>query len=242
VAFFRCKGNADQSMFSGLEANEDLINVWLDVSFEKKPIVLELVERAKRCAGLSHRQRQILPELIAHSTSALELLASGWRNRQALWVGCGSRSLYEAQVVASYVTKSAENAERYYQDGLIDIRDIFDSLHAQSSTLGDVPDFQKLVEFLRSEMSQLLTQNRVDSKAKHLGTAAMAKDVGAELDHKQVYQFLSKFSHSSSVAVLTRNGETWLAMILPLLAMIGLKGYLLMLASVAEVCPIEAKT
>jgi hypothetical protein len=49
-----------------------------------------------------------------------------------------------------------------------------------------------------------------------------------------VYQFLSKFSHSSAVTVLTRGGESWLSMILPLLAYIGLKEYILMLARIGD--------
>ena len=148
-----------------------------------------------------------------------------------------SRSLYEASVVASYVMRSPDSAERFYQDGLIDIRDIFDSLRAQSSTLGDVAGFQMLIDVLRAELSQLMAANQVPPKARYLGIAEIANEIDAQAEHKLVYQFLSKFSHSSSVAILTRNGETWLSMILPLLAMIGLKGYMLMLAAIADGCP-----
>lgn len=224
-------------MADGFGANQDLIDTWLSVSFEKKPVALDLAIRARGSNALSLRQRQILPEIIDHSLSALELLDIGWKKRQALWVGSGARSLHEACIASSYVARSEENAERFYQDGLIDIRDIFDSLDAQSSSLGEVDDFRKLIDILKVEMSQLLSANQIAPKAKHLSVADLAKQVGGTADHKLVYQFLSKFSHSTSVAVLTRNGETWLSMVLPILTWIGLKSYVFLLAAVADLCP-----
>jgi hypothetical protein len=216
------------------DANRVLIDGWLQVSLEKKAVALELARRARKCATLSPRQRQLLPEIVDHSLSALELLSAGWTKRQALWTGGGARSLYEASVVASYVVGSEVGAERFYQDGLIDIRDIFESLDAQSSDLGDLADFKELVGMLRAELSQLMAVNQISSKARHLTTSEIADEIGAKAEHKLVYQFLSKFSHSSSVTVLTRNGEIWLSMILPLLAWIGLKEYMLMLARIAD--------
>jgi len=216
------------------DANRVLIDGWLQVSFENKAVALELASRARKCTTLSPRQRQLLPEIVDHSLSALELLSAGWTRRQALWTGAGARSLYEASVIAAYVVGSETSAERFYQDGLIDIRDIIESLDAQSSLLGEVAEFKALVGVLRTELSELMAVNQIPPKARHLTISEIAEAVGAKPEHKLVYQFLSKFSHSSSVTILTRNGETWLSMVLPLLAMIGLKEYMLMLAKIAD--------
>lgn len=74
----------------------------------------------------------------------------------------------------------------------------------------------------------------IGQKAKHLNILEMVREIDALAEHNAVYQFLSKFSHSSSATVLTRNGETWLSMILPLLAGIGLTEYMLMLSRIAD--------
>lgn len=224
---------------SSLDENQLLIEAWLQVSLEKKPVANELAKRALNGIALSPRQRQLVPEVVDHALSALDLLSAGWAKRQALWVGSGARSLYEANVAASYILGSEAGAERFYQDGLIDIRDILSSLDAQSSQLGDVPDFRRLIDALRPELAQLMTTQKIAGNAKHLTVADMAREIGATADHKLVYQFLSKFSHSSSVTMLTRGGETWLSMILPLLAWVGLKEYILMLGCIADKTPIE---
>jgi hypothetical protein len=144
--------------------NQVLIDTWLEVSFEKKSIALELAHRARTCARLSNRQRQLLPEIVDHSLSALELLSVGWTKRQALWTGAAARSLYEASVFAAYVIGSESSAERFYQDGLIDIRDIFESLDAQSSSLGGLADFGAMIAMLRAEMAQLMVTNHIPPK------------------------------------------------------------------------------
>jgi hypothetical protein len=216
------------------DANRTLIDAWIQVSLEKRNVALELASRAKESIALSPRQRQLVPEIIEHALSALDLLSAGWTKRQALWAGGGSRSLYEASVVASYVIGSELAAERFFQDGMIDIRDILGSLDEQSSQLGDVGDFKKLVGILRAELLRMMAVNEIPENARHLTMAGIAAQIGAAPDHKLVYQFLSKFSHSSSVTILTRNGETWLSIILPVLAWIGLKEYLMMLAAIAE--------
>lgn len=215
------------------DANRALIDGLLQVSFEKKAVALELGRRARNCARLSPRQRQLIPEIVDHSLSALDLLSAGWTKRQALWTGSGARSLYEAKVAALYVVGSEVGAERFYQDGLVDIRDILGSLDAQSSNLGNETEFRELVGVLRAELTQLMAVNQIPPTARHLSISTIAKRIGADAEHKLVYQFLSKFSHSSSVTILTRNGETWLSMILPLLAWIGLKEYMLMLTTIA---------
>ncbi len=227
---------------NGLDENHTLIETWLQVSLEKKPVAYELANRVRSSTVLSPRQRQLVPEVVEHALSALDLLSAGWTKRQALWVGSAARSLYESKVVASYILRSEIDADRFYQDGLIDIRDIFSSLAAQASSLGDLPDFKRLIDVLKSELAQVMATQKIAESANYLTVKKMAKQLGVAPDYDLVYQFLSKFSHSSAVTVLTRGGETWLSLILPLLAWIGLKEYQLMLADIAEKSPPLART
>lgn len=81
--------------------NQVLIDTLLQVAFEKKTVALELANRARTSARLSPRQRQLVPEIVDHSLSALELLSIGWLKRQALWTGAGARSLHETSVVVA---------------------------------------------------------------------------------------------------------------------------------------------
>ena len=57
---------------------------------------------------------------------------------------------------------------------------------------------------------------------------------GLEEEHNLHYQLLSKFSHASSVAVITRGGETWKQFIAPVLAFVGVRQYLQAFASIIE--------
>lgn len=97
--------------YGGHDENRILIDAWLQVSLEKKAVATELATRARNSSVLSLRQRQLVPKIVDHSLSALELLSTGWARRQALWVGSSARSLYEVSVVAAYVLQSQAGAE-----------------------------------------------------------------------------------------------------------------------------------
>ena len=79
-----------------------------------------------------------------------------------------------------------------------------------------------------------MAANDVPADLKYLRTEKVAKGVALEEEHDLHYQFLSKFSHASSVTVLTRGGETWQQFIAPVLAFTGVRQYLHAFASIID--------
>ncbi len=225
--------NAD-ALLSGFEKNQILIDALIEVALEREGQILSLITRATNSPRLGFRQKQIVPELLHHAISSVRLVANGWRAREAVWAGVGARSLYEAYNIADFVLSSEEQAQRFFEDGIIDLRDIFDSLDAQALSLGDVQQFNQLISALKNDLKGMLQQHGIRDRAKHLQIVDIAKAVGRLEEHRMVYQFLSKFSHSTSVAILARRGETWLNLVLPLVVWIGQRSYLLLMASVVD--------
>jgi hypothetical protein len=214
--------------------NRVLIGIPLEEGLKRRNELLALSDEARRAVGLGPRRKQIIPEIIGQAVAAFDLLAHGWNLRDSLCIGCAARSLFECRMLAQYVAVSEENAERFYQDGLVDIRDIFDSLHNQAGALAAPPEFTMLISQLKQELAVLMQENRIAEDLKHLSAAGIASAVGRIDEHRMYYQFLSKFSHASAVTVLTRNGTSWNDMTQPILTWIGLFSYLTALATIVD--------
>ncbi len=217
----------------GFTRNRILIDSLISEGQSRRQELLELVEKVAHDQRFGFRQRQIVPELIAHASSSFDLLASGWKQDELFHMGAAARSLYETRLFTEFVIQSETNAGRFYQDGIADIRDIFNSLGKLATDL-ESASFQLLVDQLRNELAALMTANDVPAGLKYLRPDKVAKSVALGEEHDLHYQFLSKFSHASSVTVLTRGGETWKQFIAPVLAFTGIMQYLHTFGSVVE--------
>jgi hypothetical protein len=217
----------------GFTRNRILIDSLISEGQSRRQELLRLVEKVAHVQKFGFRQRQIIPELVAHASSSFDLLAFGWKQDELFHMGAAARSLYETRLFTGFVIQSETNAVRFYQDGMADIRDIFNSLGKLATDL-ESAGFQLLVDQLRNELAVLMTANDVPADIKYLRADKVAKSVALGEEHNLHYQFLSKFSHASSVTVLTRGGQTWKQFIAPVLAFIGVMQYLHTFGSVID--------
>jgi hypothetical protein len=217
----------------GFTKNRILIDSLISEGQARRLELLQIAEKAGQHRTFGSRQRQVIPELIAHASSSFDLLAYGWKEDELFYIGAASRSLYETRLFTGFVIQSEANALRFYQDGMADIRDVFKSLGNMANDLQSV-EFQLLLDQLRKELAALMAANDVAADLKYLRTEKVAKGVALEEEHDLHYQFLSKFSHASSVTVLTRGGETWKQFIAPVLAFTGVRQYLHVFVSIID--------
>lgn len=220
----------------GFAKNRILVDSLISEGQSRRQELLQIAKKAGQDQKFGFRQRQIIPELVAHASSSFDLLAHGWKQDDLFYMGAAARSLYETRLFTGFVVRSEENAVRFYQDGMADLRDIFNALGRMTTDLQN-PQFQRLIEQLGKELAALMAINNVPANLKYLRAEKVATSVGLGEEHDLHYQFLSKFSHASSVAVLKRGGETWKQFIAPVLAFTCVMQYLHAFASIIDAMP-----
>ena len=134
----------------GFTKNRILIDSLISEGQARRLELLQIAEKAGQHRRFGFRQRQVIPELIAHASSSFDLLAYGWKEDELFYIGAASRSLYETRLFTEFVIQSEANALRFYQDGMADIRDVFKSLGNMATDLQSA-EFQPLVDQLRKE-------------------------------------------------------------------------------------------
>jgi hypothetical protein len=134
-------------------------------------------------------------------------------------MGSAARNIWETKLFIKYVLRSEELAVRFSQDALADIRDVLKSfkelgIDARSD------QFRLLIDQLKKELAGFMDLTGTPSDLSYLKCSKIAETVQLEKEYGRVYQFLSKFSHASSLVVLTRDDD-WKTFIAPLLASEG---------------------
>jgi hypothetical protein len=213
--------------------NRILIDCLISEGQSRREELLQIGGKARENRKFGFRQRQIVPELVAHASSSFDLLAHGWKQGELLYIGAAARSLYETRLFTAFVVGSEANAVRFYQDGMADIRDIFDSLGSTAANLQNA-DFQLLVDHLKKDLAELMAANGMRTDLKYLRAEKVAGSIGLKEEHDLHYRLLSKFSHASSVTVLTRGGDNWKQLIAPVLSCTGVLQYLYLFASIND--------
>ena len=82
----------------GFTKNRILIDSLISEGQARRQEILQIAGRAGQHRTFGFRQRQIIPELVAHASSSFDLLAHGWKQDELFYIGAASRSLYETRL------------------------------------------------------------------------------------------------------------------------------------------------
>lgn len=114
-----------------------------------------------------------------------------------------SRNLLELWVWVKFCVASKENARRFYEDALRDLKGLLEANTKSCASMGIANEFSAIgEERIQRVASERLGLDHIDSKFMEVALAAKSPDVGLGDCFAPLFRSLSKFAHPTAALVL----------------------------------------
>jgi hypothetical protein len=161
-------------------------------------IKLEIVETDKRRSYEPWRLALLVDLGEAIERNAEQLLETMGKNRlpASAWL---ARNLLELLVWVRYCAASRENAWRFHEDALRDVKGLLDAHEKTCAAMGIVDEMAAFAaERVQQVASEKLGLDEIDAKYLAVADAARADGVGLGDRFAPSYRWLSKFAHPTA--------------------------------------------
>jgi len=109
-----------------------------------------------------------------------------------------ARNLFEVYIWVQFCNMSGENARRFFEDGVRDIREIMESLQKLYTSENQRPE-DRLVETIHSLENAAAAHGITDYGERYVQVRDAAKEVGKLDPFSLFYKVFSKFAHPTSL-------------------------------------------